>query len=385
MKKIYWIIAILLTGIFLLIFLKTNTQRHSNPADQKPRENNLSGFFNKRFIEVDLVFRRTKILVDESRIYLCDLTQMRIYVYSKKDGKRLAVFCSRGEGPGEAAALHEVHIHKERVYVGTLAKIMVFSKDGQLIKEIRGEEAGWYCFPLGDNFVRNRRVTKKLNDNPVITSKYILLNPNLEKVKDIFKADYIKLMPKDKNKDPWIFFKECRKAVVYKDKLYIGFTDLGFSISVFDTKGDKCYEIRENYEKIPVTDKTKEKIHETLKTQYRVNCVDDYEKEYNAFLAQQELVFPEFFPAFLNFFISNDKIYVLKYPRPGSKGWTDLVVMDLKGKLLKKKRFPLVGNMLVILDNSNNYYFYDGKLYLYEALEESTGIHEIDFEGYAGI
>lgn len=382
MKKIFWIITIPLTCVILFLFLKTNTGPNPNPDNRNPREKTFLKYVNNRFIEVEDVFRRTKILVDESRIYLCDLTQSRIYTYSKKNGKRLAVFCSKGEGPAEAPALHEVHIHKENIYVGTLAKIMIFSKDGRLIKEIRGEAAGWYCFPFGDNFVRHRHVTKKWDDKPVITYEFILLDQNLERIKDFFKADFTEPAPKDKNKEPWIFFKDCRKTIVYKDKLYIGFTNLGFSISVFDTKGDACYEIRKDYEKIPVTAKIKKKVHETLKNQYRQHY-DDYEKEYNAFLEKQELVFPEHFPAFLNFFIGNDKIYVLKYPRPGSKGMTDLIVMDLRGKVLKKKRFPLFGDLHIILDRTGNYYFYDGKLYLYESLEESTRIHEVDIAGFA--
>jgi hypothetical protein len=333
--------------------------------------------FNEKYYKTLFIihepFIMYQLVVSESFFYLCDLKYCKINIYSLKEGKKIKSFGQRGEGPGDFNYIFDVQCSKDEIYICSNKKLSVFTLKGDLIKEIKDNSANIYrtFIPIKDNFVSWRNDFSKL-ENGKLSIVYTLLNKELIRKKDIFQIYYDNIKPKDKSKTGLLLFQPCRKGIVYKDRFYIGCTDLGLYIGVFDNNGNELYEIKKDFEKIKVTEYIKRRINDL----YKLILGDSYKN----FMSSREIISPEFIPAFINFFVDNEKIYLFKFPKPGSNGMLEVLLLDIKGNILNQKMLPL-GAMYKHLEEKKNISFYKGKLYILTVdNEENSVLSEMDLE-----
>jgi hypothetical protein len=93
-------------------------------------------------------------------------------------------------------------------------------------------------------------------------------------------------------------------------------------------------------------------------------------------MSTREIISPEYMPAFVNFFIDNERIYLFKFPKPGDRGMSEVLMLDIKGNILSKKMLPL-GAMYKHLEEKKNISFHHGKLYFLTVDREERSVLSI--------
>ena len=99
----------------------------------------------------------------------------------------------------------------------------------------------------------------------------------------------------------------------------------GFLFIVFDSQGNKLYEIKRPY----IKQKIPELIKETIKKRQK--------KKNKQAIRKLEIKFYEYFPAFCNFEVADDRIYIFLYPTIDGQR---VLVLDLKGKVIDVNLIP---------------------------------------------
>jgi hypothetical protein len=320
--------------------------------------------------EITDIFKFPKILMDDSRIYLWDKFLCKVCIYSKNDLQKITEFGKKGAGPAEFnPVIHNVCLTNNYIYVSAFPKICCFSKDGKFIKEMKGRTLAGSYLAIGENFIGQKNIyTGPKNKKDKIV--FILFDSNLRKMKDIFETEFLRKSTGGENsKIKLLWFSGCRKGVVYKDRFYVGATERGFYFAVFDENGNKLYEIDKKYEHTRISNEFK-------KTMF--NWIDKAQnmEGFRRFVAKREIVFPDYFPAYCNFAVDNERIYVFKYPQQFSSGAVlEVVVLDLKGNLLEQKSLPASFWNGFELDTI---YLYNGKLYLIEMSTKNENLDLIE-------
>lgn len=335
---------------------------------------NAEKFFKSRFKKLwktDDTFYMTFISVDDSRVYIADKKHCRVCIYSKEDGKKLAEFGRVGDGPGEIKGwVRDMLVVKDKLYICSPGRLGIYSTDGKFIGQLAVSVAYQALYPSDDFFV-GKRLKYYHEDPEKITQAFYLLDRELKSKKELFSVDYRIPMPASRGKKIEIYHPHRRKGVLYKDKFYIGCTDRGFYFEVFDKTGKKLYTIDKEYKKARVTERMKSKVLAINKKMAKEHFSDYFKRV--------QMVFPEYNPAFLNFFIGNDKIYVFHYPDPGANGWQQLSLLDLNGNLLSKK-WIYMDSMYGKVELESYSCFNNGKLYFTIDSEEYTNFIEFDVE-----
>jgi beta-lactamase regulating signal transducer with metallopeptidase domain len=340
------------------------------------------------------------LAVDKDRIYLCEYEnfpqkpESHIAVYSRSDFSLLAKIGQVGKGPGEFQAFgpSRFYIVNGQIWAQDIRKTIVFSKDGTFQKEMpipREIFASLYpLVPISNKFVSlasdwsdvskgNLRVFGRLYDS------------DLRMVKEFYGEIPLQVPPPPPPppappgqqmeaegdnaavaKKEYQAIPECIDFAVAEGKIFVADTREGFHIAVFDSLGVPLYEINQNYVALPVPPQYKSALKKKLnEAQGWLNKVADIE-------------FRDSFPAFYSFKIADGKIYVSTYAE--KDGLYELVVMDLKGDILKKSfSFPLGPSYDSMYDNFNvakdRYAISADKIY-YLAKSTKDGSYEVRIE-----
>jgi len=261
------------------------------------------------------------IAVDQTQLYVtADAT---VYIFSLPDFKLKKTFGREGEGPQEFKRYAVVTAAPgyEYLLINSSGRVSHFTKNGKFIKEIRTKNSGKAFQPIGKNYVGYQVVWRKNSGRDIETGLY---DEELNKLKAICRKESLYL--KERN---FKVFYEPQLPTVYKDKIFV-VPGQDFIIDVYDNNGQKQYSIRQEYEKIKVTEEHKKGVLDFYKNDAGKRRYYDALKR----LAQ----FPGYFPAVRSILIDDDKIYVQTYKEQvGKSGW---VVLDLKGKPLGKMWLP---------------------------------------------
>ncbi len=290
---------------------------------------------------------------EENRLYITE--GHNIYIYSLKDFSLIKKFGKRGEGPqefligGATFGWLWIVIQPDHIFIHSMGKISFYSKEGEFRKETRIGIVHTPVFhPMENQFVGVGFYTEN-NTNYWATNIY---DSNLKKVKEIYR--YERGFYPGKPIDPYNI--KTPDFYVYDNKIFVADTVKTGAIYVFDKNGNKLYSINPEYEKVKVTQMDIEN------SAYYYN-IGAHKNFYNTYKNRFE--FPRYFPAMRFMIIADDKIYVMTYKKKNDK--TQFMILDLKGKLLKKVFLPVNG-----LDVQ--YYcpfeIKDNKLYHFVELEE---------------
>jgi beta-lactamase regulating signal transducer with metallopeptidase domain len=338
------------------------------------------------------------LAVEKDRIYLSEYdaknfsqdSESYIAVYSLPDFSLLAKIGKKGKGPGEfLMGPGRFCVINRQIWAEDIRKIIAFSRDGDFQKEIpipREILVSLYpIVPFGDKFVslvadradisKNidrafgrifdadfRMIREFYGEIPFVTPPPPPPPPPPLGQKAEARGNNVAVSKVDYQAIP-----ECIDFAVADGKIFVADTRKGFHIAVFDAMGVPLYEINQDYVVLPVPPEYSSALKKKL-------------DEMQGWLNQvANIKVHDSFPAFYSFKIADDKIFVSTYAE--KDGLHELVVMDLKGNVLKRSFSfplgssydPLYNNFFIVRDQ---YAILGDKIY-YLAKNSKDGSYEV--------
>ncbi len=294
--------------------------------------------FTKIYPEVLTTFsdivKPIELRMDDRYIYISD--QSSVFVYAVNTFKFVKKLCKKGEGPEEFRTHPRIAYTHDRLILCDAYKIIVYTRDFKLIKEIKVHSFTDRVNPIEDNFILTRF--------QVIDEKkcrvFSLHNGKLEKIKDLIIEPEI---PRGFLIYPW------SRSRSRNDKVYIAQPQKGLYIDVFNKYGKKLYHIEKKTKEIKSSDKHKKMALEKMR--YFVGR-RRFEKARARGVFKKPL--SKFIPYINNFWVVDDKIYIKTYDITGKE--EKYIIMDIKGTILKTVFLPMT-YMEILTFNKNKFYY----------------------------
>jgi len=324
--------------------------------------------YAKKITELDDFYKDPFLIVNEKQFYIWDRVLRKVFIYSKTNYEKIDEFGKRGEGPGEFISIGNVFLLDDYICVSSFPKLCFFSKKGKFKKEIKGPLDAGAFVPIGKNFIgKSYPHSGPYKEEGKI--QFSLYNSNLKMKKDIYLVKYHKFAWPGEKKENILWIRPCIKAVSYQNKIIIGSSYEGFLLLFFDSNGNMLYKIDKQYEKRLVTKEEKKELLNEAKIRMG-------EKRWNEHKFMYNVVFPDYYPAFSNFVIENNKIYVFQFPKDET---IEISILDLKGKPLDKKNIPLIERSII---EKGRFSIHDGKMYyVIDNIEtENWELNEIEID-----
>jgi hypothetical protein len=302
------------------------------------------------------------ITAAENRLYITEETA--VYIYSLEDFSLIRSFGKAGRGVGEFKGRIMLTIQPGCLFINSRGKTSCFSIEGDFIKEEKkpGYTPTWMSYiPWGNGFIA--REFKREHQGNFFTRFFSILfsetgvptsgfyfninrcDSNKRKVKTIF--TYKHPFYSGKSINPADIRGACYR--IYGDKLFMD--DKDGVIHVFDTEGEELYSIRYPFEKIEITGRHKRR--------YLRSWMEKMPVDYGQL--ESRLRFPRYFPPVRNFFVSDERLYVLTFKE--AEGKSELLILTLKGELLRKVWVPLVKIDSLVPFQISRYTINSGRLY----------------------
>jgi hypothetical protein len=299
--------------------------------------------------------------LDKKQMYVTEDTS--IYIYSLNDFKLIKKFGKRGEGPREfmltpGVAPLFIDVNSTDIIVNSFGKMSRFTKDGAFIREFKlPNPLVMDLRPFGKNYIGARFSIAKVRHRMLN-----LYDKKIEQVKEIDKIEHSFQVGKGLK-----VMKANPIHVIYDNKLFVAWKN-DLVIKVLDPGLKELYTIKHPLERQKVTEEDKKKIIQYFKTSNETKAFFDM---------IQPITFPEVYPAVLGMSVNGGKIYIVTFKSNDEKEDvqnTEILIFDIKGKLLNKATYPL--KMMNLLKQSP-FAIYEGKLYqLVEDLdEEKWSVH----------
>ncbi|UCH92993.1 MAG: hypothetical protein JSV88_22250 [Candidatus Aminicenantes bacterium] len=310
--------------------------------------------FPERLATLPEIMKPASISVENNQLYIVE--KSTIYLYSTKDFKLVKQFGRKGEGPGEFKNIPILKVFPDYLLINSFGKFMYFSRNGEFLREKKIPRMFIFpVLPVGENFVGmemkfNRESKKGLTaitifDKDLKTIKVIAESERRRQgISGTFEMEMVR---------------DHLRYDVSGENVFVGDTKKGFFIEVFNSKGNKLYQIKKEYEKLEVTDEYKNNRMESMKKSPYFNQVKDRFK----------FTWRKYFPAFGNFSINNGKIYVFTYKKKDKDKKREVIVMDLKGSILKKTFLP--DGVISSINNDRFYYLKENEEEEWELFVES--------------
>jgi hypothetical protein len=271
------------------------------------------------------VLKPEGIEVSGDRLYVVE--GATFFVFSLKHLELITKFGNKGEGPGELTIVPMIPnrikvLNDGRLMAEGFNKVMFFSKDFKLLKEIKKKGMMYQVTPIGENFLAIRLV--------IIPNKFIftlaLHDPDMNVIKELYQQESV-----DRRREI-IMLRDTIHFAVYKNKVYVEESTKGFFIEVFDSKGNKLAEINQKFPVQKITAKDKEEIFEYLKEDQAIQTTAKRLGGWENFEKLATFTYPDTFPVIKDIIVANDKIFVSTYERKDNK--EKYVIMDLKGTII---------------------------------------------------
>ncbi len=293
-----------------------------------------------------------QLLVDNGEVYIT--SGAVIYIYSMKNGKLSfkKQFGKEGTEQGELrtrAMYHRGSVtlcsEPDSLIVGSCWKISIFSKEGEFREEFAPPLSRFDSISgakrLGDGYVGIR-------DEARIETVYVyygIFDAHLNMQKELLKARCPWREAFTKELDPTLMFHKEDNFYVEDNKIFImDHSDNKGTIHVFDSEGEKLYEINHDYERQAVGDTDKAAYKDFW---YSMEFKPEYCKRfYESRMKKGMWRWPGHFAAARGFYVTGKKIYVHTYKKNARGDRFLFYILDLKGSLLKKVMLPIKGNNL---------------------------------------
>ncbi|MGQ9801990.1 MAG: 6-bladed beta-propeller [Candidatus Saccharicenans sp.] len=272
----------------------------------------------------------SEVRADHGKIYIKD--KKDIAVHSFDTGRFHNRIGRPGQGPGEFSYLGSFCLVGDRLIAADIGKAIIFSADGEYLGQVvpPSRIMRYPYLPVGNHFVGVPLERKE--DGTELPLTLILYDENGKPVKRIYEVPDVlppppprpgASLPSGKMKN--LMVREYFDYLVYDHKIFMADSTKGLSISVFDETGNLLYEIRHPVDRIKVSKEYQEQTIMSLT---------------EAFLQNNQPIFPDYFPAFVAMKIDGGKIFLITPARKDN--FNEVIVMDLNGKTLERSfRFPI--------------------------------------------
>lgn len=272
-----------------------------------------------------------------------------IYILSPKSGEKVIFkfdrngnfdmsFGQKGQGPGEVQWPTSLRIHRQKEIAVTDShhKFLIFSSEGELIRET-GIVSTFIAvvIPLDNG---NHLLIKQLFDP---RSEYIMQRPliltdlDFQEIKELERYKYPNYMTKKS-------FNGLVSDVIYsisKEKLYIGNPDRGYEICEYDLKGNLLKKIRKEYKTANVPEEVK------------VEILKRYEGSgYEA--VKEKIYFPDSMPPYKTFFTEeNGRLLVMTHEKGENPGEYMFDIFSGEGIFIGRKSLDASLSWAIIRQN----------------------------------
>jgi hypothetical protein len=266
--------------------------------------------------------------MDDTRMYVVE--GVSVYIYSLKDLKLVKKFGKQGEGPREMMLSPQygpmvLDVRGDEILVHSFSKLSRFTKDGVYKNEIRLPNP--LIFRI-QRFGKYLIASRLIQENNATIRTLNVYDNHMKKVREIVRVPHVFTRGKG-----WEVLKSNPITVVHKDKLIYGWEN-ALKLTVMDTGFKILYTISHEVDRIKVTDKDKKIIIDYIKTSPRTKLI--YEQ-------LKPIRFPGYFPAMINVFPDDDKLYIYTFNKKERDEVNDyeFLVFDIKGKHLDSVFLPL--------------------------------------------
>ncbi len=283
----------------------------------------------KKLISLPEVAHPFSFIVDKDQMFVSDGLPT-LHYYSLKELKYVKPLAQKGIGPKEVDITQLLTIHPDYLFVYlNNRKAMYFSRKGDFIREFRVFNFRDLA-PVGSNFVGRRAVRAQNNGSAYEYSIYTYDHKDFIYKKLIYYYEFPR-PGRSGGKEDYPVVHDDVFYTVYDDKVFIADTSRGLFVDIFDQNGTQFERVKLlQFDKIKVSDQFKNDFMETVKKQ----------AEFEIIQSMNNIVFPEYFPAFYRFAVGKNKIYFLTYRKKDNK--REVIISDWKGKLLKKTWVPWI-------------------------------------------
>jgi hypothetical protein len=288
------------------------------------------------------------IKVDSERIYISD--QCGIFFYNINELKEpVAKFGQKGSGPREFLRSPDIQIYEDEIIASTAFKLIIVSKTGTLIKEIKYPN-GFY--PQTIKRIKNNYAAICSGFSEKRMSAEIALYDH--EFKKIASFNYSPLPKRNGSKRIPLLgsksFLDCSKENIF---LIESGREGNFVINIFDSHGKKLESISGNLPKRLITDSDEVRIKNEF--------LERISKRMKSILTERkrEYSFPKYFPAFKDVCISGDLIYFKTYKI--IKNMEEYAVLTTKGKLIKRIVLPRTPYLRYAIYGKNFYFLVENE------------------------
>jgi hypothetical protein len=260
-----------------------------------------------------------RIYLDSEYLYVTERTT--VFVFSLKDYVLINKFGGDGEGPGEFKVPLFLFPLKDKLLINSVGKISYFTKQGNLLKEIKNESASGNFYPLEDGFAGSTYTQEK----GLLYYTVNRFNDKLEKGKELYREQTSIQQPGKIE-----LFRRAFMHQTYRDRVFVTGRE-GFVLDCLSSSGELIFSIkRENFKRHKITAKDKKNADKY----FRIRYGDSYEDVKN------QITYPAYFPEIRSFYLVDDKIYILPYEWKADA--LEFYIYKINGEFLAEKFIPLV-------------------------------------------
>lgn len=316
----------------------------------------------ERVIPLPELIRAHRMAVTGDRLYVLQKNS-RIVVFSLSGGRKIMQFGRPGAGPGEFPMLPgNIRIAGDRVFVGNEHQCCFFSLEGKFISQHRPPRTG-VLQPLGDGFFFNTIIFPK--GKAEVVSRLLLLGPDMktrkildERIQSNRKGGFIMTHTDGQQIK---FLSQGPVNLSLPGDFWLGCDGIGLllakpegdaiRITRFDKLGQEQGRFELDLPKVPVDQTIRKRLLAEQKLLYKDYSAQypNWEREFD----KLEFSYPEFLPPIRTLGLRNDRIYILTYAE--FEGKTEMLVVDLQGKMLKRTTVTLGERWLTDIDSGNYY------------------------------
>jgi hypothetical protein len=279
------------------------------------------------------------IAVNENKLYISD--QYSIIVYSLDDFSVLHRLGGKGDGPQEFRYLPFLFFPDGKLWVKDGNRIITFSKEMKLIKEMRVPIFMMQICPFGDNYLLSHNDYEKNSQIPAIS----IFDKEFNKVKTICRGEKT-VFERRREKEPIVLVGPILKFQCGGDKAYIADGRKGFHIEIYDLAGNKIKEIKKSIERVKTGESQKRnRINEAMRARAAIRNWDRI---------KNNIQFPEYLPLMRDIHTADKKLFIKTW---GIKdGREEYVVFDLDGKEITTVYLPTAMMYYYSIYNHTFYY-----------------------------
>ena len=284
--------------------------------------------FGEKLISLPELDKPEVIKIDGNNIYIVE--KERIFVYSKKDFSLIKKLGKSGNKPG----MFKPHfggkkrifldINTNKILITSDERLSIYSKSFNHIKDFKIQPQTNFYYKAENYFIGSNYFFEKGKGKASET--VYLFNSRMKYIKILYKSKTAGgrgLRAQRGRKVKYNIIKDYFGYKVFKDKFFIADTSKGFYIEIFSKTGKKIGLINKKYIKQKIKPNTKkDKLNE-----FKTNDLWKYKKYF-------KFDFPEYYPSFKNFWISENRIYIETYKIKNKKN--EFISLDFKGKTLNK-------------------------------------------------